>query len=92
MMKKLIEIVRDLDASDDEGTIYAAQPWNENSEAIVARETPQGVDQYKSLRLEYFIEVFIARDFLKGWIANLGAEPTLQQKCSRLIHYARDDA
>jgi hypothetical protein len=42
--------------------------------------------------MEYFLEVFIAREFLEDWRTNLEAEPTLEQKCARLIKYATDDA
>jgi hypothetical protein len=93
-MMKLIEAIRNLDALDDESTIYAAEPWAENSEAIVAREPESGrlPPEAERLGLKYFLEVFIARDFLEGWLSNLDARPTLQQKCARLIKYAATDA
>jgi RHS repeat-associated protein len=93
-MMKLIEAIRSLDALDEESTMYAAEPWTENSEAIVAREPESGglpADAEK-LGPKYFLEVFIARDFLEGWMSNLDAQPTLQQKRARLIKYAITDA
>jgi hypothetical protein len=39
---KLIELIRDLESLDEEDTIYAAEPWNDDSEAIVAREPDAG--------------------------------------------------
>jgi hypothetical protein len=91
---KLIELVRDLDALDKRGTIYASQPWSEASEAIVAYEPEAGgmPAEAEHLQLKYFLEVFIARDFIEGWIANCRTPPTLEQKCAGLIEYAANDA
>ncbi|HXC36679.1 MAG TPA: hypothetical protein VNV43_12440 [Candidatus Acidoferrales bacterium] len=93
-MMKLIEVIRDLDALDDESTIYAAKPWTEDSEVIVAHEPESGgvPAEVERLSLEYFLEVLIAREFLEGWLGNLDAQPTLQQKCARVIKYAITDA
>lgn len=93
-MMTLIESVRDLDALDSESTIYAAEPWTENSKVIVAPEPASGglPPEAEKLGLKYFLEVFIARDFIEDWKANLDAEPTLQQKCARLVKYAITDA
>jgi hypothetical protein len=90
----LIEIIRDLDSFETEGIICAMRPWNEDSQAIVvvnpqARRLPAEAEK---LGMDYFLEVFIARDFLQGWRSNLDAEPSLQQKCGRLIEYALTDA
>jgi hypothetical protein len=93
-MMKLVEAIRDLSALDAEGTIYASQPWAENSEAIVAREPETGGLPVEAAQhgLIYFLEVFIARDVMEGWMATLDAQPTLHQKCARLIKYATTDA
>ena len=91
---KLIEAVHQLETLDDESTIYAAEPWNEGSEVIVEQETESGAlpSEAHRLRLKYFLEVLIARDFLDGWLSTLETEPTIQQKCTRLIQYAVNDA
>jgi hypothetical protein len=90
----LIEAIRDLDSFGDEATIYAAEPWNESSTVIVALEPAAGGPPTQAAEhgLRYFLEVSIARDFLEGWIGSLGAEPTLEEKCARLIKYAITDA
>jgi hypothetical protein len=91
---KLIEAIRDLDPLDDETTIYAAEPWTENSEAIVIRGLDSGrlpADAEK-LGLNYLLEVFIAREVLEDLESFLGAPPTLQQKVARVIEYAINDA
>lgn len=90
----LLEIIRNLESFDNEGIICARKPWAENSEAIVvvepqARRLPA---QAERLGLDYFLDVFIVREFLEDWTANLDKEPTLQEKCARMIKYAITDA
>jgi len=90
----LIEIIRDLESFDSEGIICAKKPWAANSQAIVvvepqARRLPAEAEKF---RMDYFLDVFIACDFLEDWRANLNAEPTLPEKCARLIKYAITDA
>lgn len=90
----LREAIRDLDSFDVEGTIYAARPWNEKSTAIVALEPISGSqpEEAERLGLEYFLEIFIAREILDMWISSGNEPPTLEEKCSRLIAYAIDDS
>ena len=90
----LIEAIRDLDSLDGEATIYAAEPWAENSKVIVAAEPEAGglPTEAAKLGLKYFLEVFITRDFLEGWKTNLDTEPTIQEKCARIVKYAITDA
>ena len=88
----LLEAVESLDLLDGQTTIYAAEPWTTTSQTIVAEE-PKGGDLPVAVReagLKYFLEVFIAREVLEDWITD--SEPTLQDKCVRLIQYARNDA
>lgn len=90
----LIEIIRDLETFDNEGIICAKKPWTGNSEAIVVVE-PQAQRipaEAEKLGMDYFLDVFIAREFLEDWKSNLDAYPTLQQKCARLVKYAITDA
>jgi hypothetical protein len=95
---KLIELVGHLAELDDEDTIYAREPWTEDSDAMVAREDPDrkpyGIPlEAAEAGLAYFLEVFIARDeVLEGWIASLDEKPTLTAICQQLIYYATYDA
>lgn len=91
---KLLDVIRDLETLDEESTIYAAEPWTEDSEVIVSREPDSGGLPPEAERrgLKYFLEVFIARDFAADWASHLGAQPSLQQKCARLIKYATTDS
>jgi hypothetical protein len=93
-MMTLLEAIRDLDSLDEGSTIYAAEPWSADSQAVVAPEPDTGglPAEARKPGLKYFLEVFVARDFLEGWVGNLDAEPTTQEKVARLIQYAITDA
>jgi len=90
----LIDVIRNLESFDEDGAICAAKPWTEKSQAIVvvdlgARGLPA---EAQKLGLEYLLDVFIARNFLEDWCAGLDMEPTIQEKCARIIKYAITDA
>ncbi|MFQ3582055.1 MAG: hypothetical protein SNJ49_09135 [Chloracidobacterium sp.] len=91
---RLIEVVEKLGRLDEESTIYASEPWTAESNAVVAPEPSEGglPPEAEVQGLKYFLEVFIARDFVEDWSANLDADPTAQETCSRLIEYAVKDA
>lgn len=90
----LIKIIQELEAFDNESTIYAAKPWTENSRASVLSGPESGElpSEAKKLGLTYFLEIIIAKNFLLDLAASLDASPTLQEKCLRLIQYATNDA
>lgn len=90
----LIEAVERLDSLDADCTLYVAQPWGAKSPTIAAPEPDGGglPEEAERLMLDYFLEVFIARDFLEDWSSDLDQSPTLQDKCNRLISYAKNDA
>lgn len=90
----LLQIVEELESLDKMSTIYAAEPWVENSKTMVLPEPETGglPLEAKKLGLKYFLEVFIAQDFIKEWAENLDVAPTSLQKCSRLIQYANNDS
>jgi hypothetical protein len=93
-LTRLIELVPKLESLDQEATIYAAEPWNRDSPAIVAVESSSGRPPEAASRhgLRYFIEVFVARDFLADWESGLDKSPTDQERCDRLIEFAIHDA
>jgi hypothetical protein len=41
-VRKISDIIENLATFGDEGTIYACEPWTENSNAIVAQEPDEG--------------------------------------------------
>ena len=91
---ELLEVVRKLDDIESELTIYARRPWSIKSKSEVAFEPDDGSypPELESNDLEYFIEVFIAKDFLFGWSSGLNKIPTIEEKAIRLISYAENDA
>ena len=88
----LIEAIRDLENSEAEATIYAAEPWSDESQAVIAFEPEEGGKPVEAEHLTYFLEVFVARDFFEDWEPTLESSPTLQERCARLIEYATNDA
>lgn len=90
----LLQVVGNLDSFDEDSTIYAAEPWTNRSQAIVAAEADGGdlPDEARQLGLKYFLEVFIAREFLEGWISTLDTKATVDGMTARLIEYASKDA
>ena len=90
----LRNVIESLDSLNENSTIYAANPWTESSEVMVAQEPEAGgvPGEAAQLGLKYFLEVFIARDFVNDWIASLETPPSLDETCKRLIRYATHDA
>jgi hypothetical protein len=90
----LLEAIRDLDSLAEESTIYASEPWTSDSAAIVAPEPDTGglPVEAQDLGLTYFLEIFIARDFLEDWAATFETEPSLYEKVAMVIHYAINDS
>ncbi len=91
---RLIEIVARLSEFDEYDTIYAAEPWTENSDAMVATEPESGGLPLEASEagMEYFLEIFISREFIEGWLPSLPQKPSLSETCQRLIEYATYDA
>jgi hypothetical protein len=90
----MIKLVRDLDFLEGTSTMYAAEPWTANSRAILARDPETGELPFEAqqLGLKRVLEVSAARAFLRGWTKSRGREPTLEEKCARLIEFAITDA
>lgn len=93
-MTPLIDVVTKLESLDPDATIYVAEPWSRESSALVGFEPASGGLPEAASRngLKYFLEVFVARDFLADWQATLDQQPTDQERCERLIRYAVNDA
>lgn len=93
-MMQLSEVVRRLASWDQESTIYLAEPWTSESAAIIVTEPVSGEVPEPAAQegLKYFLEVFLAREFLEGWESTLGRTPTDEERCERLIRYAIEDA
>jgi hypothetical protein len=91
----LLDIVAQLHVLDKTQTIYAKEPWNESSEAVVAPEDEGGAlvpPRLQTNGFRYFIEVHIAKDFLHDWRESTSSTPSDREACARLIEYAVYDA
>lgn len=92
---KLLDIVGRLSDFDEDDTIYAAEPWTGDSDAMVATAPDDSIVPPKAAAkavLTYFIEVFIAIEFTEAWVASQEEKPSLSAICQRLIEYATYDA
>jgi len=93
----LQEIVRQLDRFERGLTIYAANPWQPSTNALVARPGDDGraPEEAVAAGCAYFLEVFMALAVLRDLHGLRGREPSEMEKCARLIEYAewlRSDA
>jgi hypothetical protein len=90
----LQETIARLAEFDESQTIYAARPWEPFSEAVVTTEPADRSLPAEAVRsgCHYFLEVFIASEFLQEWRVTLGREPSLLESCNKLIEYAQNDA
>ena len=72
-MIKLLDIVGRLSDFDEDDTIYVAEPWTEDSNAMVATAPDDSTVPPKAAAkagLTYFIEIFIAIEFTEAWVAS----------------------
>lgn len=93
-MTNLRETIQLLSQLSGDLTIYARRPWGADSEVLLAPEPEPGglPDEARSRGMEYLIEVFVAREFLDGWVRAQAIEATVDQQCERLVDYAENDA
>ena len=94
MKMNLEQVVCSLQDLDEDLTIYVKAPWSPVSEAIVEMEPEEGLvpSHSRQLGFEYFLEVFIAKEFLEGWASGLARRPGSKELAERLIQYAVNDA
>lgn len=91
---RLGDVIDRLSEFDSEDTIYASEPWTEQSEAMVAREPDAGglPLEVSGAGMKYFLEINIAQNFVEDWLASLDVQPTPSAVCLRVIDYAVNDA
>lgn len=92
----LMELLKNAsDWNDDAGTIYAMLPWACNSQAIIVDTAPNTTEdiEFDGQTYAYFLETFIARDFIEDFKASNGSDNFSEvHGCERLIQYAINDA
>ena len=90
---RLLDVLRSINSLDERSTVYAAQPWTQDSAVLVDLE-PEGGGLPISAHdrgMTYFLEVAVIREFLHGWEATLESVPILDEQCTRLIQFAVHD-
>lgn len=93
---RLIELLEQVGDWNDEITkIYVAKPWSCDALAVLVSPSPDTTEPLmrNGQTYDYFMETFLARDFLDDFAASLdGGTATNEQRCQRLVHYAVNDA
>ncbi len=92
---KLIDLLEKLGDVDRELTIYiiAGLEWGAESETVV-RFDEDGFTKLivDGVPLEYVLEVYIAQEAIEVWREWHGRDPSPQEKCEAVIHYAKHDS
>ena len=89
------DLLNRLGELDDGLTIYAEETptWHSGSLAVVGTETEDGRPPKELEGMRYFLEVSIAKEIAEGFSsAKARIQPTPQEICERIIHYAKYDA
>ena len=88
---KLRELLRGRRDWSDEDTIYVVEPWGGDADALLSNATPDttGPVIQDGQSYAYFLEGFIARDFLDDLDA---PDDVDEAACERLVRYATGDA
>lgn len=89
---KLIDLIKDIDNIDQEAIIFQEEKENPNSDIILSFAEDGGIKEVGGRKYYYFIEVFLAKEFVDDWVASLDYEPTIEEKAKRLYDYAMNDA
>ena len=92
---RLLDAIREVANCPDDLIIYVLPPWSPEADAVfmVADGNEAEPVQFHGQQYHYFLETFIARDFMEDYAATVeGAAATESERCERLIRYARDDA
>lgn len=85
--ERLVDVIRAVTQLSDHETIYAARPWTAESEALV------GPPFLAIDGLHYLLEVELAKAAVEVWsLWRDGLQPTDEQACGAVIHYAEHDA
>jgi len=90
----LTDVINQLDNFDSDDTIYAKKPWIPDTEVVIATEPEDGglPDQAAKINAEYFLEIFLAEEFLESLLSSFDQKPSIKDQCLRLIQYAENDA
>ena len=86
----LVQAIERISEHDSESTIWISSSgaWKTTSEVVVAEEGENGeIPTVAQGKFEYLLEIFIASEIIANMPNN-----TLEEKASRIIEYAINDA
>lgn len=91
---RLIDVVAAMESLDRDLTIYASEPWGGDSDASLEFEPEDGELPPEAVAqgMKYFLEVFVAQEFLYGWMKSQTKTASYEERCERLIRHAIHDA
>ncbi len=81
---RLVELIRDANAWEDDLIIYVEAPWSPDADAVfvVAEGNSAQPVTFHAKQYNYFLETFIARDFIEDYARS--AEGGLRPACQAL--------
>jgi hypothetical protein len=87
--------IKEIDDIDEDLVIFQKDKLSIESElALLAREENGGTVKTVKNGIEYFylLEIFIAKEFIEGWIESMNKKPSDKEIAERLFAYAINDA
>jgi hypothetical protein len=90
----LEDLVENINHADGNLVIFQMGELNINSEvALLQIPEEESFEIVRNgVKYIYLIEVFIAQEFISGWLSNLKEKPNTLEIAQRLFHYAINDA
>jgi hypothetical protein len=90
----LEEFVQRIKEADEDLIIFQKGKPDINADIALFKgeERENGVVTVGGEKYYYFLEVFIAREFIEDWVNSLGHRPTCREIAMRLWEYAINDA
>jgi hypothetical protein len=90
---KLLDVIKNINKFSEEDTIYAVEPWSALSETIVLHdENGKLPKEAREKGMTYFLEIFIAKEFLEDLQSVTKQNMSIEESCNRIIEYALKDA
>ncbi|GAB3504498.1 hypothetical protein [Emticicia fontis] len=91
---KLIDLIKDIDSVDENFIIFQEDLDNRDSDIILSPidENDGVIKEEAGRKYHYLIEVFLVKDFIEAWKANINNNPDFEEVTKRLHDYAINDA
>lgn len=89
---KLINLIPLIDSIDEDLIIFQKDSINIDSEIELLTEDIAKSEANQHEKYIYFIEVFLAKEFIHDWVNSLNYVPTNEEIANRLLEYVVNDA